>query len=68
MRPTQSFQTQRVPLRTYLFLKFGHRKLLGVAMDPRGVPLTASHTARSDEKGRPGDGTWLFSPLKSVRD
>jgi len=33
-----------------------------VAMDPRGVPLTASHTAGNDENGWPDDGMWLFSP------
>ena len=30
-------------------------------MDPRGVPLTASHTAGADENGWPDDGGWLLS-------
>ena len=36
-----------------------------VAMDTRGVRLTASHAAGSDENGWPDDGEWLFSPPKS---
>lgn len=38
-----------------------------VAMDPRGVPLTASHIAGSDENGWPDNGAWyLRLPKTSV--